>query len=364
MARQTHKEKVESTVARLLGTSAEPKPEKIETKVEMSSILNWYNAHKDPKDATKYLSDYAKKNKIKGKIVTSKTVSTMAWLVRMVHNGINLPEYAHEYIKLNIHEIFEEEIITAEVDDVPVKIVVSIQERMNDKIAEIAGEIEGSIDEYILSGFKNIPSPYGIMHDKVKAAHAGKIVEIFKKRRVEFDEVLNTEDEQLKEGYSNFSKSEIKKLVAYCDQIILDANKLSGESKVSRKPRKRKVKTPDQLVAKVQVCEESLEYNLKSEPTKTIIGATSLWVFNIKNKKLGVYHALDSEGFGIKGTSLTNFSEMKSKQKTLRKPDTVLPEVVKGAKVYLRNAMENLTTKDSPLNGRLNKDTIIVKVLK
>jgi hypothetical protein len=235
---------------------------------------------------------------------------------------------------------------------------------MNDKIAEIAGEIEGSIDEYILSGFKNIPSPYGIMHDKVKAAHAGKIVEIFKKRRVEFDEVLNTEDEQLKEGYSNFSKSEIKKLVAYCDQIILDANKLSGESKVSRKPRKRKVKTPDQLVAKVQVCEESLEYNLKSEPTKTIIGATSLWVFNIKNKKLGVYHALDSEGFGIKGTSLTNFSEMKSKQKTLRKPDTVLPEVVKGAKVYLRNAMENLTTKDSPLNGRLNKDTIIVKVLK
>jgi hypothetical protein len=91
MARQTHKEKVESTVARLLGTSAEPKPEKIETKVEMSSILNWYNAHKDPKDATKYLSDYAKKNKIKGKIVTSKTVSTMAWLVRMVHNGINLP---------------------------------------------------------------------------------------------------------------------------------------------------------------------------------------------------------------------------------------------------------------------------------
>jgi hypothetical protein len=140
--------------------------------------------------------------------------------------------------------------------------------------------------------------------------------------------------------------------------------KITDESKAGRKPRKKKSKTPEQLVAKIQLLAESEEFNLKSEPAKNIIGATSLWVFNVKNRKLGVYHALDSQGFGVKGTSLTNFSEMKSIQKTLRKPEAILPDVVKGAKVFLRNVMEDIKAKDSALNGRFNKDTILIKVIK
>ena len=71
-----------------------------------------------------------------------------------------------------------------------------------------------------------------------------------------------------------------------------------------------------------------------------------------------------SQGLGIKGTSLTNFSEMKSVQKTLRKPEAILPEVVKGAKIFLRNVMESINSKDAKLNGRLNKDTVILKIVK
>lgn len=364
MARQTKKEKIESTVAQLLGTSVEPKIDSIETQGQLSSILNWYHAHKDAKDAMRYINDYVKKNKIKGKLDTDANIMTTAWLCRIVNNGVKVPDNVTEYLADRLPELFKIEKAVVAEKIVPVIDKTTIQDRMRDKVSEIAGELDGAIDDFIISGFKTSVSPYSIMQGTVKSAHASKIIDIFKKKRTEFDEVLHTKDEQLIEGYSNYSKVEIKKLVTYCDTIITDANKLSDESKVTRKPRKRKAKTPEQLVAKVLLCESSDEYNLKSCPAKDIIGASSVWVFNIKNKKLGVYHALDSEGFSVKGTTITNYSEMKSIQKTLRKPNETLPEVVKGGKIFLRNVLTDLTTKDSPLNGRLNNDTILVKVIK
>lgn len=360
MAKQTRQNEIKQ---RILGTTAEPKYETLESNSELASALNWYSSNKDKKTALKYLADYAKKNKIKGRIDTSKSFITTGFLCRLVTNGTKLSDAIMATLKSDVVKLYSLEEST---DTVVEKVIptVSIQDRVAEKVSEIIGELEGSIDDYILSEFKKEPSPYGIMHDKAKAMHAAKIIEWFKKVRLEYDEVLNTDDPLLKEGYSNFSKNELKKLVAYCDSIITDAMKITDESKAGRKPRKKKTKTPEQLVAKIQLLAESEEFNLKSEPAKNIIGATSLWVFNVKNRKLGVYHALDSQGFGVKGTSLTNFSEMKSIQKTLRKPEAILPDVVKGAKVFLRNAMENIKAKDSALNGRFNKDTILIKVIK
>lgn len=365
MARQTAKEKIESTVAQLLGTSVEPKIEKIGTQGELSALLNWYHAHKDAKDAIRYINDYVKKNKVQGKLSTEDNIMTAAWLCRIVSNGVIVPDNVTEFLTTKFPAMFKVEKTPSVVNSTSSVVEkTSIQDRISEKVSEVISELNGAIDDYILSGCKVSVSPYVIMRDKVKAVHATKIIDVFKKVRTEFDDVLHTKDEQLIEGYSNFTKAEIKKLVAYCDSIITDANKLSDESKVTRKPRKRKVKTPEQLVSKIIICDESKDYNLKSESAKNIIGASSIWVFNIKNKKLGVYHALDSEGLSVKGTSLINFSEMKSIQKTLRKPNDILPNVVKGGKIFLRNVLEDLSTVDTKLNGRLNKDVIIVKVIK
>lgn len=359
MARQTRQDEIKQ---RILGTTAEPKYEKLETTSEIASALNWYSSNKDKKSAMKYLADFAKKNKIKGKLDTSKNFMTTGFLCRLVSNGTKLSDSILANLNSDVVKLYSLEESTDTVEE-KVTPTVSIQDRVAEKVSEIIGELEGSIDDYILSGFKKEPSPYGIMHDKAKAMHAAKIIDWFKKIRIEYDEVVNTEDPLLKEGYSNFSKNELKKLVAYCDSIITDALKITDESKAGRKPRKKKSKTPEQLVAKLQYLEKSEEYGISQDP-KSIIGATSLWVFNVKTRKLGVYHALDSQGFGVKGTSLTNFSEMKSVQKTLRKPQAILPDVVKGAKVFLRNVMESIKSKDAKLNGRLNKDTIILKVIK
>ena len=208
--------------------------------------------------------------------------------------------------------------------------VISIQDRIREKAQECIAELEGQLDDYVASDFKIDVSPYGVMHTlNIKSVQVNRIVEAFKKRRAEFDNVLNTNDIQLKEGYSNFSKTQLKKVIAWCDQVILDGQKVNGASVLNRKPRKRKVKSPEELVAKVKVLDKFDELKLESIPTKEIIGAMQLWVYNVKTRKIGCYHAEDAGGISVKGTSLINFNEAKSVHKKLRKPEISIPELMK-----------------------------------
>jgi hypothetical protein len=89
-----------------------------------------------------------------------------------------------------------------------------------------------------------------------------------------------------------------------------------------------------------------------------------LWVYNTNTRKLGVYHADDGGGLSIKGSSITNFTEHKSVQKTLRKPAEMLPEVLGCGKVALRSIMPNIRAVEGALTGRLNKDTILLRIVK
>ena len=86
----------------------------------------------------------------------------------------------------------------------------------------------------------------------------------------------------------------------------------------------------------------------------------------IKSKRRHNYlnNAEDAGGFSIKGTSLQNFSESKSIQKKLRKPEVSLPEIMNAGKVTLRNFMTGIRAVESPMNGRLNADTILLRVIK
>lgn len=356
-------------MARILDANAhfagqEPKFGIEVTKIQLITALNWYNQNKAAKDAEKYATDFFKKKyKLDISDVAKNYTNTFGWVCRIVSNGGTLNTKDQIWFENKIEEIKtlieqKQTVVVSKTN------VISIQDRIADKVSELAGEIEGSIDDYILSDFATMPSPYAIMQNKAKGIHASKLIDIFKKHRAEFDEASTTKDEQLKEGYSNFSKSELKKLIAYCDLIITDAMKISGESIQTRKPRKRKAKSPEQLVAKIKYMEKFDELKLTSVAPKDIIGAMSLWVYNVKTRKMGCYHAADAGGLSMKGSTLLNFNETKSVQKKLRKPEQMLPDVLNGGKVFLRNVIENIRAVESQMTGRLNADTILLKVTK
>lgn len=335
------------------------------TESEITRALNWYNQNRDSKFAIKYISDYLKKNKLTANNEAINLQSTtFGFVCRMLNNGAILSDknkkWFDDRLSTMLKHVAEKEKTE---ENQPTTNVVSIQDRITEKIHEIAGELEGAIDDYINSDFTKYPSPYAIMQNKAKGVHANKIIEIFKKRRAQFDEALNTDDEQLIEAWSCYTKAQIKKLVVFSDLIITDAIKILGTASQTRKPRKRKQKTPEQLIAKLFYQEAYAPSDLKSEDPKKIIGAEQLWVYNTKTKKLGVYQAEDASGLSVKGSTIIGYSDSKSITKTLRKPDEVIPQVIKGGKVYLRNVLSDLTTKESLLNGRINVDTILLKIL-
>jgi len=117
-------------------------------------------------------------------------------------------------------------------------------------------------------------------------------------------------------------------------------------------------------VSKLKYLDKHEELKLESVTPKDIIGALQLWVYNTKSRKLGCYNAEDASGLSVKGSTIINFNEIKSTQKKLRKPEVTLPEVLKGGKVYLRTALDEIKAVASTLNGRLNTDTILLRITK
>jgi hypothetical protein len=345
----------------------EPKFDRELTKIELMATLNWYTQNKDTKDAVKYATDYFKKNyKVNVDGVIRNYSSTFGFVCRILNNGglINEKElvWFNETI-IKIKEDLAKPKVNVVVDDKPVQ--PNIQDRIREKASECIGELEGLLDEYILSKFTTTPKPYGIMHTlNIKGVHTNRILEHWKRIRSDYDNALTTEDELIKEGYSNFSKTEIKKIVGFCDLVITDAMKVVNEANKLRKPRQRKQKSPEQLVAKLRYMKLSDELKLESVDPKDIIGALQLWVYNTKSRKLGCYNAEDASGLSVKGSSIISFNESKSIQKKLRKPEVTLPEVLKGGKVYLRTALDDIKAVAATLNGRLNTDTILLRIIK
>jgi hypothetical protein len=348
----------------ILSNNKEPKFSGEVSQTELTQALSWYAQNRDSKDATKYAIEYFKKKlKIPAPEAIKSQAPTFGYVCRLVSLGAVLSDSNRVWFDKTVDELKNAKQPVAKI--AKVANVVSIQDHIKRKAGECIGELEGQIDELITSKFSADVSPYGLMNTlEIKGAHAKFVIDHFKTRRAEYDEVLTTTDPDVKEAYSNFTKVQLKKLVAYCDQVIVDGMRLAGDAVKSRKPRKRKAKSADQLVSKLNYAKDFAELKLVSVDPKTIVGASQLWVYNTKTRKLGCYNAEDAAGLSIKGSTIQNFAESKSIQKTLRKPAVTLPEVLKGGKVALRNVLTDIRAAEGLLTGRINADTILLRTIK
>jgi len=150
----------------------------------------------------------------------------------------------------------------------------------------------------------------------------------------------------------------------FLKKIIDHMTEVDAAGQAIRKPRAKKVKPASVLVSKLQFLPEFKELNITSVDPKGIINATQLWVFNPKTRNLSVYHAVGRSGLSVRGTTITGYDTDASVTKKVRKPEQVIPQVLNAGKVDLRSIMKNLSTTESKANGRINKDTILLRVIK
>lgn len=243
----------------------------------------------------------------------------------------------------------------------------SIQERLREVALSMTEDIEAAIESWQIDPESFEPKAFKVLNllkgKDAKAAHARIIRDQYASNLAELEELSSGQaDEQLREAYSHRSKKNIRKLIDFYAEVNSACNMLMQESKVNRKPRAKKVVPADKIVAKLKFKKTDEPLKLVSINPADIIGSKELWVYNTKNRKLGKYVAAEFTELGVKGASITGFNETLSVQKTLRKPVDQLKEFKAAGKVALRKFLDDIKATDTKMNGRINEETILLKV--
>jgi hypothetical protein len=244
--------------------------------------------------------------------------------------------------------------------------VMTIQDRVREATYSMTEEIEDALESFSRDAESFDPKLFKVLNllkgKQAKAAHARIIRDFYNRSFEEISEAVLGKDEQLKEGYSHRSKTQLKKLQMFYQEIISACDMLMQEAKVNKKPRAKKTKPAEKIVEKMKYAKTHEPLKLVSINPADIIGVKELWIFNTKSRKLGKYIAAEFSDLGVKGTSITGYDEHKSVQKTLRKPEEQLKEFKAAGKVALRSFLEDIKAVDIKLSGRINEDTILLKV--
>jgi hypothetical protein len=245
---------------------------------------------------------------------------------------------------------------------------ISIQDRVREATLPMTEEIETAIESWQTDPDNFNPKAFKVLNllkgKQAKAAHARVIRDFYARDLIELEELAGgNADEQLREGYSHRSKKQIRTFIEFLREVNEACTMLMQEAKVTRKPRARKAVPAEKVVAKMKYMKTFEPLKLVSVNPTDVLGAKELWIYNTKYRKLGRYIAADFQELGVKGTSITGFDEAKSVCKTLRKPEEKLKEFKAAGKVQLRKFLEDINATDARMNGRINEETILLKVV-
>ena len=261
----------------------------------------------------------------------------------------------------------DEEAVAAVEAAKPAVYAPSIQERTRDAAMKMTEEIENAYESFQTDPEAFDPKAFKVLNllksQQAKAAHARIIKDFYAQDLAELEELATGKaDEQLKEGYSHRTKKQVKAFIAFLTEIQNACTMLMQEAKVNKKPRAKKSVPAEKVIAKLKYMKTNEPLKLVSINPVDIIGAGELWVYNTKSRKLGKYVASEFNTLNVKGTSITGFDESKSICKTLRKPEEKLKEFKAAGKIALRKFLDEINATDTRMNGRLNEETLLLKV--
>ena len=180
---------------------------------------------------------------------------------------------------------------------------------------------------------------------------------------LDYEDAYYKRDADAVEGYAHLKKSDLNHRIKSCQDMLLDLDKIQSAAKANRKVRKPKIKSADKQVARVQYKKEDNNFKLVSINPILLIGSKRLYTFNTKYKVLVEYCTQSANGFEISGSTIKNLDKVNSREIKLRKPDEFLPIVLKKTIKQIDTEWSKLTTKTIKTNGRINKDTILLRVM-
>lgn len=246
------------------------------------------------------------------------------------------------------------------------KPTISPAERTRLKVMDIVYSAwdEEIIDQWMQGNFKATIDIYEIFKVNGLKSNAINIVKDF--IQMEYDVVkdaLTGDCEQAVEAYEGYKKTHLKAMVKTMDGVFADLESIRNSTKATKTVRKKKVKTADTQVKALKYQKDNKDYKLTSINPVAIPGNLRLYTFNTKTRKLTEFICTSTDGFIVQGTSIKNHDPSLSRVTTLRKPGDILPDIMKKTPNQIDKIWKGFTTKVSVPNGRLNQDTILLRVL-
>jgi hypothetical protein len=335
----------------------------------------YYNYYYTQKDCKKHVVKWMQENNYSKADVSRFIRSpdraipmTACGLVMAARQGMPIREKELTYLKERLHEAvnsddLEPEVVATDKPTVQAVRTPTIQDRLNEKTAEHLAHFEGLYDE-VLAGETIKPDAFNYLTaNTVPQSQIGKFEHLFTVRKGELLVAQERRDEQVEEAYKHYKAADFKRHHAFLDQLLSDLDQYRSVKKATKKARVKRAPNKEKVVSKLKYMREEKTLKLVSINPVDIVGAQELWAYNTKTRKLYKYVADTLQGpLGVKGTSLTGFDPVKSVGKTLRKPDEKLKEFARATKVQLRKFLEDIKATETVGNGRMNSDTVLLKV--
>lgn len=349
----------------------EPKLSEDSANEQVMAAFNWYSYSSEAGDSKKYVLKYLKETFRGGEAVAKKLsvlkdweFGATGWMARQLLIGCALPKEYAERFKLRLKELNEKaakvvQVIVEEEKKVAKPVIVRA---FTPRASGIIADLDGIIDD---GTFRD--DMYEWMSKREATADVlSEVAKYYGPYRDELAEMKTPKkaDAQIHEAYIKIPKKRLKTLTVFMDSLMDAIERLKLNKKNSRKPRAKKAKSAIQQTKKLKYKQSDDTYKVTSIPPSDVVGTLQLWVFNTKTRKLGVYNASDTVPLSVKGTTIQGYNETSSVQKKVRKPEKALAEVLGANKVSLRKVMEGINAKASPLNGRINADTILLRSVK
>lgn len=284
-------------------------------------------------------------------------------MCKMILDGARWPEGSKEWADREVAKIMSRgNETTEEKTEEPKKApkVVDIA----DLRAEIIGDIEEMEDEFIRTGkVPNINFLSWLRQRGVPQSIVDDIIVYYAERLDEKLQAKEGKDRQLKEAYAHYKKKDWDNWISWYNKILTDLDAFKRVKEVTKKVRQVKPPSPAKLVKRLKYQKKDDDLKLESVDPTDLVGAKQVWVYNTKTRKLGVYHAMD-EQITVKGSTIIGWDPKTSVAKTLRKPKEQLKEFVGSSKIQLRTFLDKIKTTSINMNGRINAQTILLKIYK
>lgn len=347
-------------------------PEQLSKRLAEGRFFYYY--HHSIKEMRPFITEYYAKSWTKAQAKAFNKVKDwqipvqFAAMCKMAIDGAKWDDEGTAWCAKKLDELLKAGGLVKDVVEVAAKPKINIHDRVKDIRDDIIGEIEGFEDQLIREKkYPTINILTWLRQKTVPQQIIGDIEKVYVTRLDFMKSARDSKDKCIQEGFKDFKKKDWDNWIKWYTTLVADLADYKRVKAATRKPRASKPVSPEKVVRSLKYMKtfSDVGITLTSIKPTEILHAEQLWVFNTKTRKLIRYIASDMDKeLTVKGSTILGWDTKKSVGKTLRKPKEQLEQFMKSGKVQLRTFLDGIKATEIKANGRINDQTILLRVVK